>query len=288
MVILIIFLIWDFFKGRQYRLEFMNLENIEEVDTLPLPETPYQKTLDAHLDMMHQAHNLQIEQESRKTRENLDEMTRWIHDMKMPMTTMKLMIDGLDGDQKLKIEEEWQRMDAMLNEMLYSKRLTNISNDLYIETVDLEQIVNSIIRKFRIICMQKGIGFDVTLHAAEVQTDLKWCTFVLEQVISNSVKYTEEADIAITSDLIEGWITLEISDEGRGIRKEDLPRIFEAGFTSTSDHGDAQSTGMGLYLAHEAAEAMHIQMRIESEYGRGTTTKLTFPDKNALQKVETM
>lgn len=287
-VMLVLFIIWDFFKGRGYRHEFMNLEKIEEADTLPHPVGPSQKLIHSRLEIMHRNHNAQIETESRKTRENLDEMTRWIHDMKMPMTTMKLMIDDLEDEEKLRIQEEWQRMDAMLNEMLYSKRLTNISNDLYIESVDLEQIINSIIRKFRVMCMQKGIGFDVDFHVSSVQTDLKWCTFVLEQIISNSIKYSSDEDISIRSEMREGWITLVIADCGRGIRREDLPRIFEAGFTSTSDHGDARSTGMGLYLAREASEAMHIQMDVDSAYGQGTTTRLTFPDKNELQKVKTM
>lgn len=287
-VILVFFIIWDFLNGRRYRKEFMKLENIEEVDILPYPAKPLQKVLHSHLEIMHRNHNAHVEAESRKTRENLDEMTRWIHDMKMPMTTMKLMIDDLDDGEKLKIQEEWQRMDSMLNEMLYSKRLTNISNDLYIETVDLEQVINNIIRKFQVICMQKGIGFDVDFHVTLVQTDLKWCTFVLEQIIGNSVKYSNDSDVSIISEMEEGWITLEISDRGRGIEQEDLPRIFEAGFTSTSDHGDSQSTGMGLYLAREASDAMHIQMNVDSVYRQGTTTKLTFPDKNNFQKVKTM
>ncbi len=264
------------------------MENIEETDALPYPVRITQKCLHSRLEIMHRNHNLQIEKESRKTRESLDEMTRWVHDMKMPMTTMKLMIDDLKDDEQLKIQEEWQRMEAMLNEMLYSKRLSNISNDLYIENVELEEIINSIIRKYRVICMQKGIGFDIHLDASLVQTDLKWCTFVLEQVISNSVKYSSDGDIAIRSMMEAGWITLEITDRGRGIRQEDLPRIFEAGFTSTSDHGDSRSTGMGLYLVREATAAMHIQLAVESDYGQGTTTKLTFPDRNNFQKVKTM
>src|SRR5699024_11532910 len=82
-----------------------------------------------------------------------------------------------------------------------------------------------------------------------METDLKWFSFIIDQCIMNSVKYSENSDIDIESFLDEGWPVFRIKDRGRGIRERDLPRIFEAGFTSTSDHGDSQATGMGLYLA---------------------------------------
>lgn len=287
-VMLSLFLIWDFFRGRNYRLEFMRIKRIEETDSLPAPVTPYQKKLNAHLSVMRKYHNTILESESKKTEENLDELTRWIHDMKMPMTTMKLMIDDLDKKERSGMEKEWLRLDAMLNEMLYKKRLTNISNDLYIESVEIENVISNTIRKLRAICIEKGIGFDMDLHVTYIETDLKWFSFMMDQIIGNSVKYSGDSDITISSYLMEGWPELEISDAGRGIRAEDMPRIFEAGFTSTSDHGDREATGMGMYLTKEVADAMDIVIDVKSRYGKGTTTILTFPKKNKFQEVKTM
>ncbi|WP_245541943.1 sensor histidine kinase [Salinicoccus albus] len=266
----------------------MKIERIDEADSLPVPVTPYQKFIDVKLSTMKKYHNDSLEKETKKTEENLDELTRWIHDMKMPMTTMKLMIDDLDNKNRPAMEEEWLRLDATLNEMLYDKRLTNISNDLYIESVEIENVLSNTIRKLKTICIEKGIGFDMDLHVSHIETDLKWFSFMMDQIIGNSVKYSENSDIAISSYLREGWPVLEISDAGRGIRQEDIPRIFEAGFTSTSDHGDKGSTGMGMYLTKEAAGAMDIVIDVSSRYGEGTATMLTFPKKNEFQEVQTM
>lgn len=287
-VMLFFFLLWDFFRGRNYRLELMRMEKIEETDSLPAPETPYQKKLDRQLSVMRKSHHTLVESESKKTEENLDELTRWIHDMKMPMTTMKLMIDDLGEKEKSKIELEWIRMDAMLNDMLYEKRLTNIGKDLYMERVDVKEVISSTIRKLRAICMKKGIGFDIDLQLTHVETDLKWFSFMMDQILGNSVKYSGNSDISIQSFLQQGWPKLRITDTGRGMTAEDIPRIFEAGFTSTSDHGDREATGMGLYLTKEAAEAMGIEIDVQSRYGEGTSVILTFPKKNQMQEVKTM
>lgn len=288
LVFFIIFLTLDYYKGKKYRIEFMNMESVEDIDSLPAPVTPYQKTMDERLEKIERNYYEKLEKESKKTEENLDEMTRWIHDMKMPMTTMKLMIDDLKKPEGLRIEEEWLRLDAMLNEMLYDKRLSNISNDLYIENTEIEKIITNTLRKLKTLCIEKGIGIDLDLNVTHIETDIKWLSFIVDQIIGNSVKYSNDEDITITSYLKEGWSVLQISDAGRGIRNEDLPRIFEAGFTSTSNHEDRQSTGMGLYLTKEAADAMGIELNVESEYGRGTTTIMVFPKKNEYQHVMTM
>ncbi|WP_017549125.1 sensor histidine kinase [Salinicoccus carnicancri] len=288
LVIFLIFLGVDYYKGRKYRKEFKSLERISDIDTLPPPETPYEKMVDGKMKKFLKNHNELLERESMKTSENLDEMTKWIHDMKMPMTTMKLMIGDLKDSKRQGLEEEWLRLDSMLNEMLYDRRLSNISNDLYIEKVEVEQVITAALRKLRALCMEKGIGFNLDLRQAHMETDLKWFSFIIDQCIMNSVKYSENSDIDIESFMDEEWPVLVIKDRGRGISGQDLPRIFDAGFTSTSDHGDSQATGMGLYLAREAARAMDIRLHVESAYGVGTTVTVTLPKKNRFQHVSTM
>ena len=288
LVIFLMFLVIDYYRGRKYRQEFGSLERISDIDSLPVPETPYQKMVDDKMEKFLKNHNELLESESMKTRENLDEMTKWIHDMKMPMTTMKLIIGDLKDSKRQGLEEEWLRLDSMMNEMLYDRRLSNISNDLYIENIEMEQVITAALRKLRTLCIEKGIGFNLHLHQNHMETDLKWFSFIIDQCIMNSVKYSENSDIDIESFRDEGWPVLRIKDRGRGIRERDLPRIFEAGFTSTSDHGDSQATGMGLYLAKEAARAMDIRLHVESVYGEGTTVTVILPKKNKFQHVATM
>ncbi|MCG1009784.1 sensor histidine kinase [Salinicoccus sp. ID82-1] len=287
-IIMVLFAIWQYASGRHYEKELMKMNDIEDIESLPVPTTRYQRALQERLLRVRQSHNDRMDQESMKTKENMDEMTRWIHDMKMPMTTLKLLMDDVDGQRRVKLLNEWQRLEGMLNEMLYMKRLPNIQNDLYIETAELGPIIGRSIQKLRTLCMEKDIGFDITLSAPEVKTDVKWLSFILDQIITNSVKYTEDDEIEISSSMVDGAVSLTVEDHGRGIRPEDLPRIFESGFTSTSNHGDGQSTGMGLYLANQAAEAMHLDIDVQSEYGNGTKTTLTFAQQNAYHKVKTM
>jgi OmpR family two-component system bacitracin resistance sensor histidine kinase BceS len=287
-VLLVIFAAWQYARGRQYKRELLSLEKVEDIDALPKPVTAEQQAIHERLIRVKRSHDQRLDAESGRTKESLDGLTRWIHDMKMPMTTMNLLIDDLEGREKAKLANEWQRLDGMLNEMLYMKRLPNIRNDLYFETVEIEPLVRRSIQKVRRLCMEKGVGFDIDLAVPEVETDVKWLTFILDQVITNSVKYTDNDDVRISNAMEDGRPILTVTDHGRGIRSEDLPRIFEAGFTSTSDHEDAQATGMGLYLAQEAAAAMNMKIEVDSEYGEGTRVVIIFPGQNTFHRVKTM
>lgn len=277
---LIVFVIWLYLRDRNFWNEFITLEELGEIESLPIPESPVHKKIHDQLFVMKRHHDELLEKESSKTSENLDALTRWIHEMKMPLTTMKLLIDDLEPGYKARIEAEWVRLDRSLNDMLFERRLQNISNDLYVEKVEIERVLTNTIKQLRSMCVQKGIGFQFDLELTHIKTDLKWFSFMLDQVIGNSVKYARDSDITISSYLNEGWPKIVISDCGRGIKEEDIPRVFEANFTSTSDHGDMRATGMGLYLTKEAANALQIDVDIQSRYNEGTTVTFTFPKAN--------
>ncbi|GAB3057371.1 sensor histidine kinase [Salinicoccus sesuvii] len=287
-VIFLLFAIYHYFKDRNYVKELMKMEDVEDIEGLPVPRLVFNRALHERLMEVKKSHNTRMDAESVKTKENIDETTRWIHDMKMPMTMLKLLLDDTQGTERVKLLNEWQRLDGMLNEMLYMKRLPNIQNDLYFETVELGPIISRSINKLRPLCMEKDIGFDVEITEATVETDVKWLAFIIDQIISNSVKYTVNDEIRVESRIADDAMLLTVKDHGRGIRPEDLPRIFEAGFTSTSNHDDIQSTGMGLYLAHQAAEAMNITINATSEYGKGTEMALTFAKQNRYHKLKAM
>lgn len=133
--------------------------------------------------------------------------------------------------------------------------------------------------------MEKNIGFDIHLHEKNVHTDRKWLQFVMDQIITNSVKYSSDNDIVIKSQVTAGRMQLSVTDYGRGIKEKDIHRIFEAGFTSTSDHHDDQSTGMGMYLTKEVCDALAINIDVTSVYGDYTTVTLTFSKANEFSKI---
>ncbi|MCM3261242.1 sensor histidine kinase [Paenibacillus lautus] len=210
-----------------------------------------------------------------------DELLSWIHEVKTPLTTMQLMIERMEDETlKAQLQYEWLRIHLLLDQQLHQKRIPFIQNDLLIEVSALEPIIFQEIRGLKTWCMQKGIGFDVSLQAAEVLSDAKWLGFIIRQLLTNAVKYSSASDINIESDLVAEHVRLIIRDAGRGIDPKDMPRIFDKGFTSTTSHQDRAATGMGLYLTKKVAEALMIRIQVESKPGIGTTFTLIFPRRN--------
>lgn len=210
-----------------------------------------------------------------------DDLLSWIHEVKTPLTTMQLMIERMEDETlKAQLQYEWLRIHLLLDQQLHQKRIPFIRNDLLIEESALEPIIFQEIRALKSWCMQKGIGFDVSLEVTEVLSDAKWLGFIIRQLLTNAVKYSNASDILIESDLTDDHVRLTIQDAGRGIDPKDMPRIFDKGFTSTTSHQDSAATGMGLYLTQKVADALLIRIQVESKPGIGTTFTLIFPRRN--------
>ncbi|MGG4342425.1 sensor histidine kinase [Paenibacillus lautus] len=210
-----------------------------------------------------------------------DELLSWIHEVKTPLTTMQLMIERMEDETlKAQLQYEWLRIHLLLDQQLHQKRIPFIQNDLLIEVSALEPIIFQEIRALKSWCMQKGIGFDVSLEVTEVLSDAKWLGFIIRQLLTNAVKYSSASDIIIESNLIDDHVRLTIQDSGRGIDPKDMPRIFDKGFTSTTSHQDSAATGMGLYLTQKVTDALLIRIQVESKPGIGTTFTLIFPKRN--------
>ncbi|MBX4151949.1 sensor histidine kinase [Paenibacillus lautus] len=218
-----------------------------------------------------------------------DDLLSWIHEVKTPLTTMQLMIERMkDETLKAQLQYEWLRIHLLLDQQLHQKRIPFIRNDLLIEEFALEPIIFQEIRALKSWCMQKGIGFDVSLEVTEVLSDAKWLGFIIRQLLTNAVKYSNASDILIESDLTDDHVRLAIQDAGRGIDPKDMPRIFDKGFTSTTSHQDSAATGMGLYLTQKVADALLIRIQVESRLGIGTTFTLIFPKRNDFVSVTGM
>ncbi|WP_339220578.1 sensor histidine kinase [Paenibacillus sp. FSL W7-1332] len=218
-----------------------------------------------------------------------DDLLSWIHEVKTPLTTMQLMIERMEDETlKAQLQYEWLRIHLLLDQQLHQKRIPFIRNDLLIEEFALEPIIFQEIRALKSWCMQKGIGFDVSLEVTEVLSDAKWLGFIIRQLLTNAVKYSNASDILIESDLTDDHVRLAIQDAGRGIDPKDMPRIFDKGFTSTTSHQDSAATGMGLYLTQKVADALLIRIQVESRLGIGTNFTLIFPKRNDFVSVTGM
>ncbi|WP_090909691.1 sensor histidine kinase [Paenibacillus sp. cl141a] len=264
-----------FYKSLQAWDDTYDLAAISE------PERPFEAIAMDMLSLQTERFKMESSMRLMEMQGEKDELLSWIHEVKTPLTTMQLMIERMEDETlKAQLQYEWLRIHLLLDQQLHQKRIPFIQNDLLIEVSALEPIIFQEIRGLKTWCMQKGIGFDVSLQAAEVLSDAKWLGFIIRQLLTNAVKYSSASDIHIESDLVADHVRLIIRDAGRGIDPKDMPRIFDKGFTSTTSHQDSAATGMGLYLTKKVAEALMIRIQVESKPGIGTTFTLIFPKRN--------
>ncbi|EWG11093.1 sensor histidine kinase [Cytobacillus firmus] len=268
-------------KETRFYREVAEREDNLDLSSIPESESPFEKIVESGLVSQTERFKQEFTRNWTLLEQEKDELLSWIHEVKTPLTAMHLMIDRI-GDQDLKssLTYEWLRIHLLLDQQLHQKRIPSMENDLYIEMIHLEDILFSEIKSLQSWCMQKGIGFEMELEETEALSDAKWLSFIIRQLLTNAVKYSEKSDISISSSQHDGKISLRIQDFGRGIDQRDLPRIFEKGFTSTANHHENAATGMGLYLAKKAADQLKINIHVESVLGKGTIMTLIFPTRN--------
>lgn len=202
----------------------------------------------------------------------------WVHDIKVPLAALKLAQDS-DLNKDL-VDEEIDQIDYLVDQALYFARLNNFSNDYLIQEQDLNTIVKSSIRTNKRMFISKRIGISIDVTSKKILTDEKWLSFILNQIITNSLKYTDaggKIDIFTSSD--SNSIKLHIKDSGVGISVKDISRVFNKGFTG--DNGrkfGSKSTGMGLYLVKKMIDNLGHQITLNSELGVGTEIIITFLD----------
>ncbi|MFJ7753496.1 sensor histidine kinase [Peribacillus muralis] len=273
----------NFYKRLEAREDTLDLSNMAE------PDSPFERIIESSINNQTELLKQTAERSQMTLEQEKDELLSWIHEVKTPLTAMHLMIDRLDdGMLKSHLTYEWLRIHLLLDQQLHQRRMPFIENDLYMENMNLETIIFDEIKTVQTWCIQKGIGFDIQLDVTEVLSDAKWLAFIIRQLLTNSIKYSENTDISIKSHIHEEQTILEVADCGRGIDSKDVSRIFDKGFTSTSNHRDSAATGMGLYLAKKAADSLFISIDVQSELGAGTTLTLRFPKRNDFVNITSM
>ena len=196
---------------------------------------------------------------------------------------MKLLIDQENDDQRKRaLLFEWSRINEMLDKQLYLTRLETQHRDMYFDYISLKRMVIDEIQVTRHISQAKGIGFELDFKDEQkVYTDVKWCRMMIRQVLSNSLKYSDNSTINLSGYNIEGHVVLKLKTTVVELVK-DLPRIFDRGFTSTTDRNDTASSGMGLYLVQSVKEQLGIEVKVDSIVGKGTTFYFIFPQQNEI------
>lgn len=200
-----------------------------------------------------------------------DYYTMWVHQIKTPISAMRLLLQtgGADlGGENGELAEQLFKIEEYVNMVLQYLRLDG-GNDLVIKTYELDGIVRQAVRKYAGMFVRKRLTLNYLPPQTVVLTDEKWLVFVIEQILSNAIKYTKQGGISIYMEEGDGKV-LVISDTGIGIAPEDQPRIFEKGFTGYNGRHDKKSTGIGLYLCRRILNRLSHTVSVESEPGIGT------------------
>lgn len=201
----------------------------------------------------------------------MDYYTVWAHQIKTPIAAMRLTLQNTDSSFSRKLSVELARVEQYVDMVLCYLRLDTDTRDYVIAVYDLDDILRQALRKFAGQFIGKKIHLDYQPLNAQVMTDEKWLLFVIEQVLSNALKYTQQGCVSI---YLESPKILCIRDTGMGIAAEDLPRIFEKGYTGYNGRTDKKASGLGLYLCARICRNLGHGISAESEPDKGTVIKL--------------
>ena len=267
-----LFLAWDIFAEAQvYRQEVL----YDERD----PKSPLECALAEKLEECESELYQKKSEAQSKLTDLLDYYTLWVHQIKTPIAASRLLVAEVsDREAKQQLEQEIFKIDSYTNLVLQYLRLESFHDDLVFEKVQVEDLVKEVVRKYALFFIQKGLTLNLHDLDKIIVTDKKWLLIVIEQILSNSLKYTKEGGLEI---YMEGQ-ELCIKDTGIGIKNSDVLRVFERGFSGYNGRLTQQSSGLGLYLSKKISEELGHQIRIESEVGKGTTVRIKFSNRNLM------
>lgn len=272
LVVSLIVAVCDFLRYREKhrRLEKLTPNTVFETSELPQPknqiEKDYQELIKA---LVRQRAKMISEADSART-EMIDYYTLWAHQIKTPISAMSVLLQDMQGEPKEQLSQELFKIERYAEMVLQYLRLESINSDLLLQRYDLDSIIRQAVKKYAPLFIHKKLRLDFKETHRTVLTDEKWLVFVIEQLLSNAVKYTNSGTISIYCEDDR----LVIEDTGIGISAEDLPRIFEKGFTGCNGRMDKKSTGLGLYLCKTILDKLGHDIKITSTQGRGTKVLL--------------
>ncbi len=262
-------------RARLHSLSVLEKNAGAEILQLPEPRTEMERRYQS-LSKALAAENAAIRRKARRQKaEMLDFYTLWVHQIKTPIAAMRLLLQAGEGEALSPLYGELTRVEGYVGMVLSYLRLESEQTDYLFKKVRLDKQVRQAVRRLSRLFIGGGLSVSAELPEATVTTDAKWLSIVLEQLLSNAVKYTPRGG-KVTVSYIKNQLT--ISDTGIGIRAEDLPRVFERGYTGFNGHNEEHSSGLGLYLCRRIMEGLGGGISIRSEVGKGTSVTVTFPE----------
>lgn len=262
-----------FFYCKRHEKRRKALQNVHlMLDALPKPQTLAEMDYQDMLMSLKHIYDAAFTEWQNARRDSIDYYTAWMHQIKTPVSVMRMTLQGEDTDEHRELLAELFRIEQYVEMALSYLRLGSDSSDFVFGEYELDKIIRQAVHKYAPQFVRRRIRLSYEPVSITVLTDEKWLLFIIEQLLSNAVKYTGHsaaapASISITASADK---VLKIADNGIGIAPEDIPRIFEKGFTGYNGRADKKSTGLGLYLCRLAAEKLSHKISVESAVGAGT------------------
>ena len=288
----ILFFCWRFIAETRYVQQLHQLMTNEELIADALPQAKYYED-EQYNELLRKLLYRQSQQLQQVKDENVmahDYTAAWVHEVKTPLTAMKLIIDDAKHDPLMrKMEAEWLRIHLLLDQQLSITRLPTLQSDYIVRHVDVQKMVAQEVKELASWCLEKQIAVEFEGEEETAVTDEKWARFIIRQLLTNAIKYSPQGGtIVIHFEVVdERFKRISIVDEGPGIATHDQPRVFEKGYTGSTGRLHNAATGLGLYLAKSVAERLKIQLLIQSTEGHGTTAIMTFPTENDFDHIVT-
>lgn len=199
----------------------------------------------------------------------------WTHQIKTPITVANLILNKKSGPDVKKLKEEMFYIEEYTNMAINYIKLTDRATDMDIEKVDLDKVIKTLLKKYSLIFINKRISLDYEDTNVEVIADSKLLSIMIEQILSNALKYTDEGRIIISFD--KNRNSLSIKDTGIGIRDEDLVKIFDRGYSGFNGRVNHKSSGLGLFLVREISKILKLRVEVKSKLGQGSEFLIIFP-----------
>ena len=264
---------WDYHKLSQQHRMLSAIQSMADAMALPLPDPAgipdedYQRIIRLLCRELSQ----RVGGMNRKYQDMIDYYTAWAHQIKTPIASMYLHLQNQDTPLSRQLSSDLTRIEQYVEMVLTYLRLDSDSTDYVIKAQDLDAIVRQSIRKYAGEFISRKLKLTYEPFTEAVITDSKWLSFVVEQVLSNALKYTPSGEIRI---YLEQPKTLCVQDTGIGIAPEDLPRVFEKGYTGYNGRGDSKASGIGLYLCRRICKNLGHSISAASKPGEGTTIRI--------------
>ncbi len=280
-----LFLVIGYLRKRDYYKKLAQMaQQLEEEQGDDFPQNEEKYVLEI-LTQLKQKQKETLQQYILKQQEQEEFLNRWVHEIKIPIEALSLIKENIAEDipelRVYQMEMELDKIEKDVQQVLYFTRLDAFSKDYLIQELDLKQVVETSLKTFANYFILKHLTLTFEGESFLVLSDEKWLSYIIQQVLSNAVKYTAEGgEITIAFRKENHLKILEIKDNGQGIPKEDLPRIFEKGFTGAMGRKEQQSTGLGLYLSYNLMRKLGHQLKVTSKLGEGTTVAFIFGDES--------